>query len=83
MTDPQRLIDELVKSGWTVVGNGRCSTRLIWPGRLRQGSLVVPLDLSAPEFQEMWRAVVAQLEEAVDVGVKAAYVLAGQAGEAR
>lgn len=77
MIDPQRLITELVRHGWTVVGQGRGHTRLAWPNR-RTGFLVVPTDLSAPEFTEMWQPVLAELEAAVDVGVKAAHVLAGQ-----
>lgn len=77
MTDPQRLVDEIVRAGWTVVGQGRGCTRLVWPGYIHQRSLLVPLDTTAPEFDEMWRAALAQLESAVDVGVKAAHALAG------
>ena len=77
MTDPPRLVAELVGHGWTVVGQGRDHIRLAWPNR-RSGFLVVPTDTTAPEFVEMWGYVLAELEAAVDVGVKAAHALAGQ-----
>lgn len=76
MIDPQRLIDELTAHGWTDVGHERGYVRLAWPDR--RGTLVVPTDPTAPEFAELAGAALALLEAAVDVGVKAAHVLAGQ-----
>lgn len=78
MTDPQCLVDELTRHGWAVVGHGRHYARLTWPGINHHArTLLVPLDPEAPEFPELWDAARAQLESAVDVGVKAAHVLAG------
>ncbi len=82
MSDPQRLVDDLVRGGWTIVGRGRGYTRLAWPTRLlHDRTLVVPSDKAAPEFDEMWQAVRGQLEDAVEVGVKAAHVLGGQVAD--
>jgi hypothetical protein len=78
VTDPQRLVDELTRHGWAVVGRGRHYARLTWPGINHNArTLVVPLDTAAPEFQELWEAARGQMESAVDVGVKAAHALAG------
>jgi hypothetical protein len=77
VTDLQRLVDELTARGWTVAGTGRGYTRLLWPGLADRGALFVPTDSSAPDFAELWQAVLAELEDAVATGVQAAYVLAG------
>lgn len=77
MIDPQRLIDDLVAAGWTVTGQGRDYTRLGWPGR-RPGFLLVPTDPAASDYQTWADRLHAELEAAVDTGVKAAHALAGQ-----
>lgn len=78
MTDPQRLIDDLTAAGWNIAGKGRSYTRLFWPGLREHTFLLVPTDQGDPEFLDLWRAALGELEDAVATGVKAAHALAGQ-----
>jgi hypothetical protein len=79
VTDPKRLVDELTRAGWIIVDHGRDSScrRLAWPGLTDRTALFVPLDTTAPDFPDLWQAALAELEDAVAIGVQAAHVLAG------
>lgn len=70
------LVDALTAAGFTTAGHGRGYTRMGWPGSgpLR-GSLVVPLDDTAPEYTEVLDAVRADLLAAARRGEAARYAL--------
>lgn len=74
--DPARLVDALRDAGWQVAGaKYGVYVRLAWPGAPNR-SLLIPLDQTAPEFDELMRAAVSQLDQAVLTGRAAAQALA-------
>lgn len=75
MPNPQHLVDALTMHGWVEAGRrGGVYVRMARPA-WRDRSLVVPFDTTAPEFDELWHAVIRELEDTVAVGVQAAHVL--------
>jgi hypothetical protein len=72
--DPGRLVQALVEAGWPRVGNGRGHVRFQFPRSPRR-SLVVPTDRSAPEFDSMLSAALAELVACSEEGVSALRVL--------
>jgi hypothetical protein len=75
--DPQRLVDELLAGGWTVANRGPEHVNLVWPDGWSDYCLTIPLDVTSAVFTDRWEAARAELQMAVEVGVKAAYALAG------
>lgn len=75
-TDPIRLVTALQTAGCELVSlRPGCRARLTWPvdtGR----SLVVSLDPTAPEHEQMMEALYLELTTAVNLGRLAAGVLA-------
>jgi len=71
MTGPQHLVDGLTARGWIVAGTGRGYTRLFWPGITDRAPLFVPTDPSAPDFNDLWRAALADGEAALRSKMKA------------
>jgi hypothetical protein len=68
--DPQQLVVALTRAGFTVAGRRTgVYVRLSWPARAgRLGSLFVPLDETAPEYQLMMTAALRLLAAHVIVG---------------
>lgn len=74
-TNPGHIIEALMDCGWQVAGQkSGVYVRLARPYQHNR-SLVVPLDQTAPEYQELLNAAVAQLEDAVRVGSDAGRAL--------
>lgn len=74
--DPQALVDALTAAGFPVAGRSRGGVRFGWPGQeWPHGPLYVPLDASAPEFDEMWTGLLGELQRAVERGDVARRVL--------
>lgn len=74
-SDPGRMVTTLMDAGWQVAGHKTgVYVRLAWPND-KSRSLLVPLDPTAPEFEELLRAAVNQLEDAVRTGRSAAEAL--------
>lgn len=65
MSAPEALVVALVEAGWHVVGgrDGEYSRLQLVGGGQPRSRLMVPLDRSAPEFEEMWGAVIRHLEQ--------------------
>lgn len=68
--DPYRLIAALEEEDFEVVGRrAGAHARLAWPrGGQRRTSLIIPLDSSAPEYEEMLGAVLQELAGAARLG---------------
>lgn len=76
ITNPARLVEALRDAGWQVAGAKQgVYVRLAWPGAPNR-SLLIPIDQTAPEFEELLRAAVSQLEQAAATGRDAAQALA-------
>jgi hypothetical protein len=76
--DPVRLVAALKAAGFAELG-GRTGlyVRLDWPG----GALLVPLDPSKADYDDLLAAAVATLEHAADLGVRARQVLDAPEGD--
>jgi hypothetical protein len=74
--DPHRLIAALEAAGFERVG-GRTGmySRHRWPRSYPPRSLMVPLDPTMADYQDMLGAVLAELEYAVQLGGQASAVL--------
>jgi hypothetical protein len=73
--DPARIIDSLSSAGWEIAGHKQgVYVRLAWPDTPNR-SLLVPLDKTAPEFEELLRAALCQLEAAMFTGQAATQAL--------
>ena len=73
--DPARIIDALRTEGWEIAGHKYgVYVRLAWPDD-KDRSLLVPLDKTAPEFEELLRAALGQLETATLTGQAATRAL--------
>jgi hypothetical protein len=67
--DPGQLVNVLQRAGFTVAGHGAHHVRLAWPDPAgHQGSLMVPLDTAAPEYEELMLGVQRQLADFVRAG---------------
>lgn len=72
--DPDRLVARLHDAGWEIEdGRDGVYRRLRWPGTA--GTLVVPLDRSAPEHVPLMAAVLVELDWAAERGRAAARIL--------
>ncbi|MCG5464193.1 hypothetical protein MED01_002358 [Micromonospora sp. MED01] len=72
----QRLVTALMVAGFTTAGVGRGHVRMGWPGSPpRRGSLLVPVDDTAPEFADALDAVKADLLAVARRGEAARYAL--------
>lgn len=74
---PDAVVDALLAAGWEVVGEraGVYKRLAVVDGHLRRLTLVVPLDPSAPEFEELVDAVLKTLETLLFDGKSAHQVL--------
>jgi hypothetical protein len=72
---PARLVDTLSQAGWEVTGHKYgVYVRLAWPDD-KSRSLLIPLDQTAPEFEELLRSALCQLEAAMFTGQAATRAL--------
>lgn len=72
--DPDRLVARLHDAGWeTADARDGMYARLHWPGTA--GTLVVPLDPSAPEHVPLMAAALVELDWTAERGVAAQQVL--------
>lgn len=65
-------------AGFVTVGTGRAHVRFAWPGTKGdpgEGTLLVPTDPTAPEYDELRSAVLRQLQAAENRGTAARQVL--------
>lgn len=75
MSDPDRIVSALSRCGWVIAApKPGVYARLAWPD-LSTRSLLVPLDRTAPEFDELLRSAICQLEAAMFTGQFAAQAL--------
>lgn len=66
--DPACLVRALMDAGWQVAGQKYGAyVRLAWPN-VSNRNLLIPLDQTAPEFDELLHAAVCQLEDAATTG---------------
>lgn len=82
--DPKQLVRDLLAAGWHVGGQRTgAHVRLLWPGETqpRGRSTVIPIDTAAPEYPHLMTAVLRELARAVDIGRRAAAILAALAGD--
>jgi hypothetical protein len=77
--DPAALVAHLTAAGFPIEGRRAGEyVRFGWPDQMPlYGSLLVPLDQTAPEFANVRRAVLDELEYAVERGNAARQVLEG------
>jgi hypothetical protein len=74
--NPGRIIESLRDFGWTVAGHKTgVYMRLAWPDTTNR-SLLIPLDQTAPEYEELLHAAIRQLEAAAVTGQAATKALA-------
>lgn len=74
--DLQALLDVLEAHGFVQVGAGRGYVRFAWPSSDNSKTLVVATDPTAPEFDDMFDAVITELDRAEKIGVAAGGVIA-------
>jgi hypothetical protein len=73
---PEALVAALIDAGWEEIGHGKAHKRLAIPGEsTHRQHVMVPLDTEAPEFDEMWNAVLSQLITLADDGESARHAV--------
>lgn len=70
------LVAALTEAGFTEAGRSRGVVRFGWTN----GSLLVPTDPDAPEFDDLWLGVLRELERIMHLGTVAGQVLARVGG---
>ncbi len=79
MTDPQALITALLSAGWELVGERAGLYKrlaVVVPGGAQQHALMIPLDPSYGDYQDLMDGVLSYLNRLHADGVRAGKVLA-------